>query len=246
MEDAPRVPEAERSALVKALALPPESDRAAIGARLREEAQKLSRAGIHLRLDKNPAKDQFVQSSVTLRSSARPKDDASAALLTQVEQSGTNLQRSIDDTSQGEDLLGQLAPKAVRLDAGAEAAFADSHFGKLSEVKKNLSDANQLIALMRGRAAQVRQASEGLLLELEQATNTDDGSLGPPPSATGSEPRADAPKPAEAGKKPRPKAKPAAAAPAPAAHPKPAPDSAAPAPPPKPSKAPAAPRDFEP
>jgi hypothetical protein len=252
MADAPRVPENERLALAKALTLPPESDAAAIGQRLREEAQKLAHAGVHLRLDQNPAPDKFAQASVTLRSNARPKDDPSAALLSQVEQSGTNLLRSIDDTTQGEENLGKLEPQAATLSAGADATFADTHFGKLGEVKKNLADARQLIPLMHTRASDVRHASEALLLELSKAVNTDDGSLGPAPSAAGAEALADAPKPSDASKKPlakpRPKAKPAgpAAAPAPAPRPKPAPDSDAPAPPPKPNKAPPAPRDFEP
>lgn len=250
MADAPRVPENERLALAKALSLPPGSDASTIAERLREEAQKLSRAGVHLRLDQNPAPDKFSQASVTLRSSARSKDDPSAALLTQVEQSGTNLLRSVDDATQGEENLGKLEPEATRLDAVAEVAFADAHFGKVGEVKKNLADARRLIPLMHARAEEVRHASEALLLELSRAVNTDDGSLGPPPSAAGAEAHPDAPKAPDAGKKPvakpRPKAKPAGAAPGPVARPKPAPDGDAPASPPKPSKAPPAPRDFEP
>jgi hypothetical protein len=249
MADAPRAPENERIALAKALSLPPESDASAIGQRLREEAQKLSHAGVHLRLDQSPAADKFAQASVTLRSNARPNDDPSAALLMQVEQSGTNLLRSIDDTTQGEENLGKLDPQAAKLDAGAEVAFADTHFGKLGEVRKNLADARQLIPLMLARATEVRHASEALLLELSRAVNTDDGSLGPAPSPPGAEPHAEPAKAPDAGKKPvakpRPKAKPTGGPPAPA-RPKPAPDGDAAMPPPKPSKAPPAPRDFEP
>jgi hypothetical protein len=253
MADAPRVPETERLALARALSLPPQADTSAIADRLREEAQKLAHVGVHLRLDQNPAPDKFAQASVTLRSNARPKDDPSAAVFVQVEQSGTNLLRSIDDMTQGEENLGKLEPKAAALSAGADAAFAETHFGKLDEVKKNLADARQLIPLMHTRAADVRHASEALLLELSKAVNTDDGSLGPAPAAAGAEPHAEGPKAPDTSKKPaaakpHPKPKPAGAAPsaAPAARPKPSPDSDAPAPPPKPSKAPPAPRDFEP
>ncbi|MET0794937.1 MAG: hypothetical protein ABW061_25685 [Polyangiaceae bacterium] len=244
MADAPRVPEAEQRALAKALSLSPEADIPAIGERLHEEAQKLSRAGVHLRLDRNPAKDRLDRASVSLRSTARPKDDPSAALLTQVEQSATNLARSIDDTTRAEETLGKLEPNAENLDAGAEAAFASTHFGKLGEVKKNLADARQLIALMHARATNVRHASETLLLQLSQAIDTDDGSLGPPPLAAGAEPPVDAPK--KPAPKAHPKTRPSGASNAPAARPKPAPDSDAPSPPPKPSKPPPAPRDFEP
>jgi hypothetical protein len=252
MADAPRVPETERRALAQALSLPPESDAAAIGQHLREEALKLSRAGVHLRLDQNPAKDKFAMASVTLRSNARPKEDASAALLAQVEQSGTNLVRSVDDLSDGEQTLAKLEPKAVTLDAGVEVAFADTHFGKQGEVKKNLADARQLIALMHARATEVRRASEQLLQELSKALNTDDGSLPPPSSAATSESPGEAEKATDAAKKSvpkaHPKAKPAAGPAAAAPRPKPAaaPAGDAPAAPPKPSKAAPASRDFEP
>ncbi|MEO6601250.1 MAG: hypothetical protein ABIQ16_15330 [Polyangiaceae bacterium] len=251
MADAPRVPENERLALAKALSLPPGSDTSALGARLREEAQRLSLAGIHLRLDQTPAPDKFAQASVTLRSSARPKDDPSAVLLRQVEQSGTNLLRSIDDMTQGEENLRKFAPQAANLDAVAEVAFADTRVGKLGEVRKNLADARQLIPLMLARATEVHHESEALLLELSKAVNTDDGSLGPAP---GAEPNAEPVKAPDSGKKTaakaRPKAKPSGVTPPPAARPKAAPGgdapAPAPAPAPKPSKAPAAPRDFEP
>lgn len=255
MADAPHTPDSERAALAQALALPPQSDRAAIGARLREETQTLSHAGVHLRLDKNPAKDKLTPASTTLRSSAPLKDQPNAALLAQVEQSGTNLARALDDATQSEQILSELLPQAISLDTGADAAFAGTHFGKLNEVKKNLADARQLIVLMRSRASAALHTSEELLVELTQAVDTDDGSLGPALAEAGAEPHADAAKVPDASKKARPKAKPlgAAAAPGPAsARPKPAPaaapapDGDAPAPSPKPSKAPPAPRDFEP
>ena len=252
LADAPPTPENERAALAQALALPPQADRAAIGARLREETQKLSHAGVHLRLDKNPAKDKL-PASTSLLSSAPLTEQPNAALLAQVQQSGTNLSRAMDDATQNEQLLSELLPQAISLDAGADATFAHSPIGKLSEVRKNLADARQLIVLMRTRATEALRASEELLVELTQAVDTDDGSLPPPLAEAGAAPHPEAAKPPEASKKPRPKAKPPSAAPAsgaaaPAARPKaaPAPDGDAPAPSPKPSKAPPAPRDFEP
>ena len=239
--EAPRVPENERRDLAQALSLPPESDSAAIGARLREEAQKLSRAGIHLRLDKNPGSDKSAPASFTLRSNQRPKDDATSALLARVERAAVNLQQSIDGATRDDASLTQLDPDAINLDAGADAAFADRGAAKLAEVKKNLGDARQLIALMHTRAAQARDASAGLLVALDSAVNTDDGSLGP---AAGADPHPDTPA-LEPSKKPHPKAKPALVAPAPAARAKPPDDEATP-PPAKPNKAPPAPRDFEP
>jgi hypothetical protein len=246
MAEAPRVPETERLALARALNLPPQSSGAVIGQRLHEQAQQLSQAGVHLRLDQNPAPDKFAQATVTLRSDALPREGPNAIVLAQVEQSGTNLLRSIDDMAQGEANLAKFEPRAATLAVDADATFADAPIRKLSEVKNNLADARQLLPLMHARAAEVRHASEALLLELTNAVNTDDGTLGPPLSAAGLDVHTD-PKAPDPGKKPvvkaRPPARPAAAAPA--AHPKPA-QGDAPAPPPKPSKAAPAPRDFEP
>lgn len=245
MAEAPHVPEAERLALARALNLPPQASAAVIGQRLREQAEQLSQAGVHLRLDQIPAQDKFAQATVTLRSNALPKEGPSAVALAQVEQSGTNLLRSIDDMAQGEANLAKLEPQATTLSASADATFADAHSGKLGEVKNNLADARQLLPLMHARAAEVRHASEALLLELTKAVNTDDGSLGPAPSPAGSDATSEL-KAQDAGKKPLPKprskTKPA---PAPLPHPKPA-QSEAPAAPSKPSKPAPAPRDFEP
>ena len=253
MAEAPRIPEGERRNLAQALGLPETSEPSAIGQRLREEAAKLSRAGVHLRLDQSPSLDKPAAASAVLRCNARPKENPTAALLSQVELSGTNLLRSIAEMKEGEDAFDKLELMTIKLDSDVDQTFAQAHFGKQSEVKKNLADAHKMVSLMRARAAEVRSSSEQLLAELTKAVNTDDGSLGPAPGeAARPEPQVEANK-ADATKKPvakpRPKAKPSGAPAAPAARPKPAPamDSDAPAKPPAAaSKAPAASRDFEP
>ncbi len=254
MADAPKVPDGERRALAETLAIPADSDAAAIGQRLREEAQKLSHAGVHLRLDAKLGTVKPDLPSATLRSNARPKDGPAAALLNQLETSGTQLARSASEMKEGEEALARLEPLSVSLDAGVETAFAETHFGKQGEVRRNLFDAQQLIGLMRTRAQAVHATSEQLLGELTRNVNTDDGSLGPAPGAVSAESEP-ASKPNETSKKPPPKARPAAkptaaAAPARPSAPRPkpaaAPEGDAPAPKAPPSKAPPAPRDFEP
>jgi hypothetical protein len=146
------------------------------------------------------------------------------------------------------------------LDASVDKDFAAAKAGKLDEVKKNLTDAHKLIALMKVRAGEVREESEQLLSVVSHAVDTDNGSL-PAPGAerANAEAEAEAAKAAEVNAKKGPlksKPKPAAtasasAASAAAAKPKPkaAPladgDEPAKAPA-KPAKAPPAPRDFEP
>ena len=257
MEQAPRTPEVERRQLGQLLLVPPQAQTTeSIALRLREEALKLSRAGVRLRLDRGPAREKTEQDKAMLRANARPKD--AEPLLAQVEASGTNLQRSVSEMKLGEQALGGLEALAVRLDADVDVAFAQAQFSKQNEVKRNLADAHQIISLMRTRVDQVHDASEELLAAIGKAVDTDDGSLG----ANGEAAPVTSSEAAKAGgKKPAPKphpkvpssAPPVAVAPhpktAPAAHAKPAAavESDVPAAPkPAAAKPPPAPRDFEP
>lgn len=258
MEQAPHLPELERLNLAYALGLTPQASSEEVGQRLHEEALKLSRSGLRMRLDQNPSSEKPDAASAALRTSERPKDRPTSALIAQIETSATTLLRSLGELKQADDALDGLELAAGGLDASVDKDFAAAPAGKLDEVKRNLADAHKLIALMKARAAQVRGESEDLLATVSKAVNTDDGSLGAPGAETPSaEAAAEAAKAAEANAKKAPlKAKPkpagsatTAAAPAGAPKPKAAPladgDEPAKAPA-KPAKAPPPPRDFEP
>jgi hypothetical protein len=260
MEQAPHLPELERLNLAHALNLTPQASSDEVGQRLHEEALKLSRSGLRMRLDQNPSSEKPDSASAAVRTNERPKDRPTSTLVGQIEASATTLLRSMGELKQADDALDGLELAAGSLDASVDKDFAAAPAGKLDEVKKNLADAHKLIALMKVRAGEVRGESEQLLSTVGKAVNTDDGSLGAPGSETPSaEAAAEAAKAAEGNAKKAPsKAKPKAtgAAPAnatPAAAPKPKPKAApladgdepanAPA---KPAKAPPPPRDFEP
>jgi hypothetical protein len=260
MEQAPHLPELERLNLAHALGLTPQASSAEVGQRLHDEALKLSRSGLRMRLDQNPSREKPDSASAAVRTSERPKDRPTTVLVGQIEASATTLLRSLGELKQADDALDGLELAAGGLDASVDKDFASAPAGKLDEVKKNLADAHKLIALMKVRATEVRSESEQLLATVSKAVNTDDGSLGAPGAETPSaEAAAEAAKAAEANaKKAAPKAKPKAtgtapANAAPAAAPKPKPKAApladgdepakAPA---KPAKAPPPPRDFEP
>jgi|GEM_PF-968844 hypothetical protein len=260
MEQAPHLPELERLNLAYALSLTPQASSEEVGQRLHEEALKLSRSGLRMRLDQTPSSEKPDSASAALRTSERPKDRQTTALVGQIETSATILLRSMGELKQADDALDGLELTAGGLDATVDKDFAAAPAGKLDEVKKNLADSHKLIALMKVRASEVHSESEQLLATVSKAVNTDDGSLGAPGAATPSaEAAAEAAKAAEANAKKPPlkaKPKPTGAAPAnatPAAAPKPKPQAApladgdepakAPA---KPAKAPPPPRDFEP
>ena len=254
MVEAPKIPEAELQRLTQLLQLEPPVTPAMIELGVHEEALKLGRAGVHLRLDPGLPVSPPEAATTTIRSNARPKENPAAALLASVETSSTNLLRFSLAMKQKDEALGQLEQLTIRLDAGVERAFSQSPVGKISEVKRNLADAHKLIPLMRARAEQLRTSAEQLLAALTHGIDTDDGSIGPPivaeqpksEAAHESDAAPDAAKKA-AGK---PKGKPASPAPATAPRPKPPAadaDSDAPAKPrAAPAKAAAPPRDFEP
>jgi len=252
MAEAPKTPEAELQRWTQLLQLEPKATPATIELGLHEEALKLSRAGVHLRLDQVSSPDKPEAAVATVRSNARPRENPAAALLANVETSSTSLLRWLLTMKQKEEALGRLELMTIRLDAGVDRAFSQAPVGKPSEVKANLADAHKLIPLMRARIEHLRESAEQLLAALTHGINTDDGSIGPPLVATQSNgehslepaPAADAPK--KAAGKPRPKGKPASVGPAAQPKPKPATgDSDEPAKP-RASKPAPPPRDFEP
>ncbi|HEY3252984.1 MAG TPA: hypothetical protein VGJ91_03515 [Polyangiaceae bacterium] len=253
MAEAPKIPEAERQRWIQLLELEPQATPATVELRLHEEALKLSRAGIHLRLDQSSLAGSADGVATAIRSNDRPKDGPAAALLTSVETSSTNLLRVALKMKLKEEALARLELMQIRLDAGVDRAFSQAPLGKPNEVKQNLADAHKLIPLMRARAGAVRASTELLLAALTHGIDTDDGSIGPPlgaehpnNEATRETSASDATK--KAAGKPRPKPKSNGAAPAPATRPKPAAagDSDEPAKPRAASKPAAPPRDFEP
>jgi hypothetical protein len=257
MADAPHVPDTERQNLAQALGLSLETPADAVTQRLREEALKLGRSGVHMKLEQSPSPDKPEAATATIVATYRPKDAASAGLLTKVEGATTNLLRSVSAMKAAEVQLGKLEVQTISLDADVPTAFAEAHVGKRGEVKDNLADAQKLITLMKARGDDVSAQSEQLLAAVAQAVNTDDGSLSAPP-AEAPEPAKPEGNPKKAEPKPHAKPKAVSAAPAqgaPATAPKPKPTSSKPAagdddapaaPKPAPSKPAAAPRDFEP
>ena len=180
MGEVPRVPESELGNLQRALGVPPGTSAVDLAARLRAEAVKLQHAGVHLRLDTQPSPPASEPGAVkvSLHSTVRAEDSATAELLRCVEESATHLSTSVAQATQTEVALGKVELDALTLESDIERTFSPSSFSRRAEVRKNLSDARKLIPLMRARSVAVRSASEQLLTTLVQALNTDDGSLG--------------------------------------------------------------------
>jgi hypothetical protein len=257
MAEAPAIPDNERQALAQALDLSPETPTEGVTSRLREEALKLGKTGVRMRLEQSPSLDKPEAASATILASYRPKDSAPATLIAKVETSASNLLRAASGMKAAAVQLGKLEVAIITLDADVPQAFAEARVGTRGEVEKNLADAQKLITLMKARGTEVNAQCEELLTSIAKAVNTDDGSLSAPPeSAEPSNPTdADAKKtssklrarPKPTSPTPAASAAAAPAKPAPAKPlPKPAADDEAPAKPAAPSKSAPPPRDFEP
>jgi len=257
MSQAQYGPELERLNLAHALGLTPQAASAEVEQRLHEEALKLSRSGLRMRLDQNPSREKPDAASAALKTSGRPKDHETTVLLAQIETSATALLRGAGELEQANGALDGLELAAGGLDASVDKDFAAAPAGKLAEVERNLADAHKLIALMKVCANAAHADSEQLLATVARAVNTDDGSLGAPGAEAQSSEAAEAAKAETSAKKLPPKSKPKASgtasangAPAlgaPKAKPKAAAEDDEPAKAaPKPNKAPPPARDFEP
>jgi hypothetical protein len=237
LADAPAVPERERAALAQAVGLSAQSPSKAITEHLKDEAQKLLRAGVRVRLEQSPVADDPQKSAVSVHSTS-PPPAAGKDLLAKVEASTTNLLRVFTQMIKNQETLRKLEVDALSLEANVDPTFLSKGLFKRDEVRKNLTDAERVITLMKARCEDVRNESSRLLASVEQAVTTDDSAgRPPPPPAPEEEPKAKpAPHRGNAGPA-RPKAPSA---------PKAGGDDAPAPPPPPPTKAPPAPKDFEP
>ncbi len=182
MEQAPHVPELERLNLAHSLGLTPQASTEQVGQRLHDEALKLRRSGLRMRLEQSPGGARPEVASAAVRTSERPQQAATSAWIAQVERSATRLLRSVEEMDQAAAALTHLEAAASGLDDAADQDFAAGLAGKGREVQQNLADGHELIALMKIRATSVRAESDGLLSRVAQAVDTDDGSLATPPS----------------------------------------------------------------
>ena len=82
MANAPSAALAERQNLAQALGLSPETPAEGVAQRLREEALKLSRTGLRMKLEQNASLDKPEAASTNIVATYRPKkDNATASLI---------------------------------------------------------------------------------------------------------------------------------------------------------------------
>lgn len=212
LETTPQNLAVERERLATIVGLPPNADAETFRSKLVEHVNGLRARGVRFQYARE-------NEAAVLRVHGAGADSDFGRALGSAVQAATSARRK----SPGwHDLHDQLPPRGVALERNVEAAFFGESRGTRSDVRQNLADAQQVLALMGARLSRIDEQTNELYDALEAALRE-----APPPPPSDAEAEAKPPP-----STPRPKARPA----------KPA-DGDAPPPPPKQGTAKP---DFEP
>lgn len=183
---APQEAGAARANLTEALGLTPDASEESLKQRLAQEVAKLAAQGLRLRLEV-PAASAALDASATLFSS---ESTSSTPLRTALPREATRLVRSRNKMLESKLELEKLNITGITLEGSVEQAFRVDGPWKRNQVRKNLTDSQKVITLMRARAQEVADIDQKLLTLLAEVVSTDP-SLGKTPASV---PIEDAPK----------------------------------------------------
>ena len=216
LQNTPDALAAERARLATALGLPPDTDATRFRGKLVDHVNALRARGVRFQYAREN------QNAVLRVSGTSAGGDAEfGGTLAGAVETVTTARRK----SPGwHERLHGLPARGVTLENGIEAAFVGHSRGTRSDVRRNLTDAQQLLVLMAPRLTRIDEQTTELYDALEAALRE-----APPPPPPEPEPEA---KPKANGAKPKPRA--------------PKPDDGEAAPPPPPPKQGTAKPDFEP
>jgi len=186
---APQEPGAARANLTEALGLTPDASEESLKQRLAQEVAKLAAQGLRLRLEV-PAASAALDASATLFSS---ESTSSTPLRSALPREATRLVRSRNKMLASKLALEKLNITGITLEGSVEQSFRVDGPWKRDQVRKNLSDSQKVITLMRARAQEVADIDQKLLTLLAEVVSTDP-SLGKMPASVPPAPVEDAPK----------------------------------------------------
>jgi hypothetical protein len=242
-----------RAVLVKTAAADDSAPSLEIAEKLHGQLEKLVARGIRVKLElAAPDKPGIPPSVVNLKTSGNP-GASERELLTAVDRALNGLAKLHAEMSSATPRLGELHSLATQLDGQVNEAPDLGGPSKRREVRRNLSDATQVIALMTERSRSIGAQSGELVKWVVEKAGTDDGSVGSspaspihaPPSPGPGSLTSETPHPAPNPERPPPVPERVAPPPAPAPRPAPPPPEPKPKETPKPKPAPK-PAEFEP
>jgi hypothetical protein len=199
LETTPKKLAADRTRLAAAIGLPTDSDAASFRAKLVAHVNSLRARGVRFQYTREKT---VAELQVHGADSGADRDFGQA--LASAVQSATSARRKSHGWRAQHD---QLPPRGVVLERNVEAAFIGESRGTRSDVRQNLSDAQQLLVLMGARLTRIEEQTRELYDALEAALHE---SPPPPPPEPAPEAR---PQPNAAKPKARPVKVPDAEAP---------------------------------
>jgi hypothetical protein len=190
LETTPQKLAAERTRLGAAIGLPNDPDAATFRSKLVTRVNELRARGVRFEY----RREKEVAVLRVHGASPGPDHDLGQALASAV-QTTTHARRKNPAWRQQHD---QLPPRGVALEREVETAFAGESRGTRSDVRQNLSDAQQLLVLMGARLTRIEEQTRELYDALEAALHE---APPPPPPEPEAEPK---PQPSAGKPKPRP------------------------------------------
>jgi len=166
---APNEPAEARRNLTRAVGLPPAASDDALRQQLSGHLRELASHGLRVRLEV-PEATTVPDASAILHTS----DSSTPTPLRDVlPDQATRLLRSRNSLLSSKSQLEKMLANVIGLQAQVDAAFRTSGVWKRDEVRKNLEDAQKVMALMQARASEVVEQDDNLLRLLQATANTD-------------------------------------------------------------------------
>jgi len=166
---APNEPAEARRSLTHALGLPPAASDEALRQQLSDKLRELASQGLRVRLEV-PEPTPALDASAVLHTS---ESSTPSPLRDLLPEQATRLVRSRNSLLSTKAQLEKMLASAIGLQAQVDAAFRTAGVWKRDEVRKNLEDAQKVMALMQARASEVLEQDEKLLGLLQAAASTD-------------------------------------------------------------------------
>jgi hypothetical protein len=204
MGQAPDREAALRARIARAAGLAQESTADEIIANLERSAVRLAKGGVLLRLTVAGLEDDGAPTAklVTTGVASNPKD---AALVGALDQSAKDAAALLAELRSTKPLIERLQDRPAELGPRVDESFQSRSASKRSEVRKNLTDAGQLLPLMGTRSHDLARQLTSFLKKLEKVASTGP-TVAPPAPAAPVELEAADPKAKKGAKDAKPKA----------------------------------------
>jgi hypothetical protein len=160
------------SALAQALGLSDDATVATVLGKVKDEAERLHKQGVGLRLDVTQ-ETATAEASTALHVAGKASREDEHHVITPVRRAADDALNLIERMHKTRRTLDELRAINASLESDVDEAFRLQGPAKRAEVEKNLHDAGILLPLMTGRAGDVADAARHFLGGLSQSATTE-------------------------------------------------------------------------